>query len=159
MTSLTLRKIPDPVLRTKALDIGRVTSIEQDILSEMTKIMYLNKGVGLAATQVGIEKRLAIIDIGDGLIKLINPVIVSYEGRVFEEEGCLSVPEVTVKIPRAEKVVLDFIDDSGTPFRITAGGLLARAIQHELDHLSGKLILDYLSPVKKLILNKKARLR
>lgn len=117
--------------------------------------MYLSQGVGLASLQVGIDKQLAVIDVGSGLIKMINPVIVKKLGLEAQEEGCLSCPGASVKVKRAKSVVVNFINEDGDLIELKADGLLARAVQHELDHLSGKLIIDYLGPIKRLLTKKK----
>lgn len=155
MHGLTILKFPEAILRKKAAKVTKVTDAERLILIEMADAMYLNQGVGLAAVQVGINKQLAVIDIGDGLIKFINPAIVKKEGSELEEEGCLSCPGVSVRIKRAKKVVAHFLDEKGEFVELKASGLLARAIQHELDHLSGKLIIDYMNPIKKLLAGKR----
>lgn len=152
MQELVIKKFPDPILRKKASKVLKVTSREKDTLCAMAKLMYLSQGVGLAAQQVGIDKQLAVIDIGDGLIKCVNPVIVKREGRELLEEGCLSVPTVTVKIKRAKSITVHFLDEEGNAQVLTADGLLARAFQHEIDHLAGVLIIDYVNPVKKILL-------
>lgn len=157
MNELTIKKFPDPVLRKKASKIIKITKHEKDMLVEMAKIMYLAQGVGLAALQVGINKQLAVIDVGTGLIKLVNPVIVKKTGSEILEEGCLSVPGICVKIKRAKSVVVNFLDEEGAAQQIKADGLLARAIQHELDHLAGILIVDHLNPIKKILLKRKLR--
>ena len=151
MAQLKIRVFPDPDLRIKADKVKSVGPAEQDLLADMALTMYLNQGVGLAATQVGIAKSLVVIDVGDGLIKLINPVITKKEGSQVSEEGCLSVPGECIKIKRAKTVVVNFLNEEGRPSLINGEGLLAKAIQHELDHLAGKLIVDYLSPIKKLL--------
>ncbi|MDD5136072.1 MAG: peptide deformylase [Candidatus Omnitrophica bacterium] len=155
MKDLAIKTFPNPILRKRAAKVLKVTSQERDILNEMAKVMYLAQGVGLAASQVGIDKQLAVIDIGNGLIKLINPVIARKEGSELLEEGCLSVPGISVKVRRARAVTVNFLDDSGSVTRLCADGLLARALQHEIDHLSGVLIIDYLNPVKKLLIKHK----
>jgi peptide deformylase len=124
----------------------------------MAETMYLNSGVGLAANQVGIEKQLAVIDVGNGLVKLINPIVVKSEGAEVQEEGCLSVPGVVVKVKRAKRVIIDYLNETGEACRLSAEGLFARAIQHELDHLSGRLIVDYMNPLTKLFLKKGKKL-
>ena len=154
MQGLTIKKFPDPILRKKASKILKVTSREKEILSEMAKLMYLSQGVGLAAQQVGIDKQLAVIDIGNGLIKFINPVIIKRQGIDLLEEGCLSVPGVSIKIKRAKSVTVHFLDEEGSVQQLHADGLLARALQHELDHLAGVLIIDYVNPVKKILLKR-----
>lgn len=143
MAKLKIRVFPDPDLRVKADKVKSVGPAEKELLSDMALTMYLNQGVGLAATQVGIPKSLVVIDIGDGLIKLVNPVILKKEGTQISEEGCLSVPGECIKIKRAKTVVASFLNENGDSSRIKCDGLLAKAIQHELDHLSGKLIIDY----------------
>ena len=154
MQGLTIKKFPDPILRKKASKILKVTSREKEILSEMAKLMYLSQGVGLAAQQVGIDKQLAVIDIGNGLIKFINPVIIKRQGIDLLEEGCLSVPGVSIKVKRAKSVTVHFLDEEGSVQQLHADGLLARALQHELDHLAGVLIIDYVNPVKKILLKR-----
>jgi len=121
----------------------------------MALAMYLSQGVGLAATQVGVSRSLIVIDVGQGLLKLINPVIIKKEGFQFLDEGCLSVPGECIRIKRAKTVTVNFINENGELSRIKGEGLLARAIQHEIDHLSGKLIIDHLNPIRKLL--KKAK--
>lgn len=155
MQDLRIRKFPEKILRKKAAKVGKVTEYERSLLSEMANVMYLSQGVGLAAVQVGIDKQLAVIDIGDGLIKLVNPVIVKKDGIETQEEGCLSCPGFSVKVKRAGKVMVNFLNENGDFTELKAEGLLARAVQHELDHLSGKLIIDYLSPLKKMLAGKK----
>jgi peptide deformylase len=158
MDGLPIRKYPDPILRKKARRVERVTDLERKLLLQMADTMYLNSGVGLAANQVGIDKQLVVIDIGSGLIKLINPVIIRKNGSAIQEEGCLSVPENCIKIKRAKEITVKHLDDDGKDCRLRADGLLARAIQHEVDHLSGKLIIDYLNPIKRLFLKKRCSL-
>ena len=150
MAGLEIVKFPKNILRKCVSKVDSIGDEEKNILADMAKTMYLNGGVGLAANQVGIDKQLAVIDVGKGLIKMANPVIVKKDGVEVNEEGCLSVPNAAIKVKRAKKVVVSFLDEKGQTAQIEADGLLARAIQHELDHLSGKLIIDYLSPLKKL---------
>ena len=112
------------------------------VLDDMAETMYAADGVGLAAPQIGVSKRIVVIDVGDGLIEMINPVIVKKEGSVVGGEGCLSVPEYEGEVERAEKVECEFTDRSGKRYLIETNGLLAIAIQHELDHLDGVLFID-----------------
>jgi peptide deformylase len=158
MDILSIKKYPDPFLRKKAHKVERITDLERKLLSQMVETMYLNSGVGLAANQVGIDKRLVVVDIGSGLIKLINPVIVKKNGSEAQEEGCLSVPESCIKIKRAKEITVKYLNDNGNACQLRADGLLARAIQHEIDHLSGKLIIDYLNPIKRLFLKRECSL-
>ena len=154
-TELKIRKLPDTILRKKAAKVIRVGDAERQALSSMARAMYLNQGVGLAALQVGIDKQLAVVDVGEGLIKLINPVIVKRGGSESREEGCLSVPGECVKVKRSKKITVNFLKEDGDAAQLKAEGLLARAIQHEIDHLLGRLIIDYLNPVKRLLLKSK----
>ena len=156
MTSFNIVKFPSAILKKEASKVAHVGEAERTILSEMVKAMYINRGVGLAAVQVGISKQLAVIDVGEGVLKMINPVIVKKEGKECQEEGCLSVPGAVVKVKRAKKILVQFLNESGEAVQLKADGLCARAIQHEVDHLSGKLIIDYLNPVKKLLFKKSA---
>lgn len=144
--------LPNPLLRKKAQDVKRIGDEERSILVDMAQTMYLKGGVGLAAVQVGIDKSLVVVDIGVGLMKFINPTIIKKEGRESQEEGCLSVPEACVNVKRAKKIVADYLNEKGEPLRIAAEGLLARVLQHEIDHLMGKLIVDYINPLKKKIM-------
>jgi peptide deformylase len=155
MSDLRIRKFPEPILRKHAGKVSKVGPSERKLLQDMAETMYLNSGVGLAANQVGVDAQIAVIDIGDGLIKLINPSIVKREGQETVEEGCLSVPGTHVKVRRSAKVVVNFLDEEGNAAQLKAEGLLARAIQHEADHLSGRLIIDHLNPIKRLFLKKK----
>ncbi len=157
MDALKIKTFPDSILRKKAQGITRVTDSEKLLLADMAKTMYLNNGVGLAAVQVGISKHLAVIDIGTGLIKMINPAIVKREGVQVEEEGCLSVPGVSVKVKRSSKVTVNFLNENGEAVQLQAEGLLSRAVQHEIDHLTGILILDHVNPIKKLFLKSELR--
>lgn len=157
MANMGIKKFPDQSLRKKAVKVGKVGDPERDMLRDMAETMYINNGVGLAAVQVGIGKQLAVVDVGDGLVKLINPAILRKEGSETQEEGCLSVPGAVVKVRRAKKIVVNFLNGDGLVSQISAEGLFARAIQHEIDHLSGKLIIDYLNPIKRLLLKKRPK--
>lgn len=159
MAKLRIRVFPDPDLRVKAAKLKSVSPADKELLSDMALTMYLSQGVGLAATQVGIFKSLVVIDVGDGLIKLINPEVIKKHGTVVSEEGCLSVPGECIKIKRSKIVEVGFLNENGEPSLIKGEGLLAKALQHELDHLSGKLIIDYLNPIKKLLTRAKSRRR
>ncbi len=117
--------------------------------------MYESKGIGLAAPQVGLNQRMIVVDVGTGLYKLVNPRIIKKAGRQSMEEGCLSVPGIYVKISRAKSVFVEALDENGFPQKIQAQDLLACVFQHEIDHLEGKLIVDYASLLKKITLKKK----
>lgn len=142
---------PERILRKRARKVGSVTDAERATLDEMARTMYMSQGVGLAAVQVGIDRQLAVVDTGCGLIKMINPVVVKSDGAESQEEGCLSCPGACVKVKRARKVVVSYLDERGEVSQVKAEGLLARALQHEIDHLNGKLIIDHLNPIKRII--------
>ncbi|MBF0479530.1 MAG: peptide deformylase [Candidatus Omnitrophica bacterium] len=143
VTKLKIRTEGDPCLRIKSEQVKQIGAPERMLVDSMLKTMYAVDGVGLAAPQVGINKRIFIIDPGDGPIVFINAEIVSKEGMSDFDEGCLSVPGKTVKISRPEKVRVKFYDDQAIYQERTFSGLAARAVQHEIDHLNGRLILDY----------------
>jgi len=160
MPILKIRIYGDPVLKKKAASIERVGPEEKKLFEDMANTMYLLKGVGLAATQVGVEKQMMVIDVGCGLLKLANPKVVKASCKRSGEEGCLSFPEIIVKISRPEKIVAEALNHEGKKIRIEAEGLLARALQHELDHLSGVVIIDKIGIRQRLFIAKKlARLK
>ena len=154
---LKIKVFGAPVLRKKARPVKKVTPRERDILSRMSRLMYDSAGIGLAAPQAGFSECMIVADIGSGLYKLINPVVVKKEGRQKIEEGCLSVPGVCIKVARAKKVRVEAIDENGRPQRIEAEGLFACVLQHEIDHLKGKLIVDYASVIDKFRIKKQLR--
>jgi len=153
MALLTILRYPDPRLYTKA---GLVTGIDESIrglVRNMAETMYAAPGLGLAATQVNVHKRVIVIDASetrDQLLVLINPEIVAREGTQYREEGCLSVPGIYDAVERAERVTVRALDIEGEPFTLNAEKLLALCIQHEIDHLEGKVFVDYLSRFKQL---------
>ncbi len=152
-----IRKYPDPVLRNKTSRVERVDRDLDRLIEDMVETMHAAPGVGLAANQVGVPLQLAVIDLSSRedegqrhpLIVIINPEILSMEGSVIEEEGCLSIPDYAEKVKRAARVRVRAQDRSGKPFEIEAEGLLAKAFQHEIDHLNGLLFVDRLSSLKK----------
>jgi peptide deformylase len=156
-TELKIRVLGDPVLRKKAKRVLSVSERHRKILSQMARIMYESQGIGLAAPQVGVDESMIVIDIGTGLYKLINPRIVKKQGHQSLEEGCLSCPGVSIKVKRAKKVFVTAFDENEKKHSIEADNLLACVFQHEIDHLNGKLIVDYASLLKKLALGKKIR--
>jgi len=158
MAILEVIKYPGQSLKTRAKNVDRITKEEADQLNDMADTMYISHGVGLAATQVGIDKQLAVIDIGQGLVKLVNPVITRRSGWETMEEGCLSAPGIQVKVRRSRKISVRAMNEKGSPVAFEAEGLFARAIQHEVDHLRGKLIIDYLGPVKKFMALRRKKL-
>ncbi|GGK14150.1 peptide deformylase [Caldalkalibacillus thermarum] len=137
-------KYPDPVLREKAVEVKRIDERFHRLLDDMAETMYAAEGVGLAAPQVGISKRVFVVDVGDenGLLEFINPEIIVKEGEQIGPEGCLSIPGVNGEVRRAQKIKVRAIDRNGETFELEAEDLLARAIQHELDHLNGVLFID-----------------
>ncbi|MBR5487191.1 MAG: peptide deformylase [Phascolarctobacterium sp.] len=142
MAKLKILTAGDPVLRQTAAEVTKIDKKLLKLLKDMAETMYAAEGVGLAAPQIGVSKRIVVIDVGDGIIEMINPVIVNKEGSVVGGEGCLSVPEYEGEVERAEKVECEFTDRSGKRYLIETDGLLAIAIQHELDHLDGVLFID-----------------
>ena len=132
----------EKVLKMKAKPVSKVTKELKKLLDDMAETMYEAQGVGLAAPQVGQSIRVVVIDVGSGLIELINPVIVEREGEDTDAEGCLSIPGVYGEVCRSARVTAEAYDRSGKKIRIAGEGLLARAIQHELDHLEGILFID-----------------
>ena len=156
-TASKIRVYGDPVLRKRAAAVNKATGFHRDALSSMAQAMYAGQGVGLAAPQVGISQALIVVDIGSGLYKLINPKIVKSQGSQVQEEGCLSIPGVCIKVRRANKILLKAQDEEGKPLSIDAEGLLACVFQHEIDHLRGKLIVDYAAFFRKLKIKKRLR--
>lgn len=154
-TVLKIRLVGDPVLSDGVKRVEKVTDYHRKVLSGMARFMYEVQGVGLAAPQVGINESLIVVDVGSGLYKLANPEIITCEGESSAEEGCLSVPGVGVKVKRAKKITIKALDEDGKDVSIEAEGLLARAFQHELDHLNGKLIIDHASASEKPRISKK----
>ena len=154
-TKLKIRVFGDAVLRKKAKPVRRISGAHRQILSQMAKAMYDGSGIGLAAPQVGQSWQLIVVDIGEGLYKLINPKIVKRQGRQAISEGCLSVPGVCIKVKRAQQVWVQAQDENSRFFEIEAQGLFACVLQHEIDHLKGKLIVDYASFLDKIRMKKK----
>ncbi|MCG6200717.1 peptide deformylase [Psychromonas antarctica] len=151
MALLEVLHFPDQRLRTVAKAVAQITPEIRDIAANMLETMYQENGVGLAATQVNIHQRIAVIDVSesrDQPMVLINPLIIDKSGEEVSEEGCLSVPEINANVKRSEFVTLEYLGLDGNTRVIEADGLLAVCIQHELDHLKGKLFIDYLSPFK-----------
>jgi peptide deformylase len=160
MSVLQLRTYPDPCLRVKTKPVEIFDQDLRDILKAMADMMYLNKGIGLAAPQVGLGIEVVVVDIGEGLINFVNPVILERSRKMSGmEEGCLSLPGVTVTVKRPEEVKVRAQDDRGEFFMKKFTGLAATAVQHEIDHLNGKLIIDHLDPVRHFIASRKLRMR
>jgi peptide deformylase len=158
MTTLNILHFPDPRLRTKAKPVEQVDDSIRQLADDMLETMYAAPGIGLAATQVNVDKRIVVIDISEEKnqpLCLINPEIVELDGVEEMEEGCLSVPGVYESVQRAENVRVSALDREGQPFEMRADGLLAVCIQHEIDHLDGKLFVDYLSQLKRTRIRRK----
>ena len=158
MALLPVLKYPDTRLRTRAEPVTEVNAEIQVLITDMLETMYDAPGIGLAATQVNVHKRVLVIDISedrDQPLCLINPEILSAEGDVSYEEGCLSVPGVFEAVNRSEHIKVKALDQTGKLAELNAEGLLAICIQHEMDHLEGKLFVDYLSDLKRDRLKKK----
>jgi peptide deformylase len=162
MAVVKIRVYPDPVLATKATEIRQIDGRIAQLAVDMAETMYAAPGVGLAAPQIGVSERLICLDVkppeGEKeLITLINPVIVEAEGQVVEDEGCLSVPEIRENVARAERVLVRGLDLNERQREIEASGLLARALQHEIDHLDGILFINRISRLKRGIIQRKIR--
>ena len=157
MPVLPIHLLGSPVLREASAPIAEVTEEVRRLVDNMFETMDAAEGVGLAANQIGQAIRVAVVDAEGTRITLINPVISDASGKEREEEGCLSIPDVYAEVTRPERVVLKAIGRDGAPYQIEASGLLARAIQHEIDHLDGILFLDRLSPMKRRLLVAKYR--
>jgi len=137
-----LRYIGDPILRKKSKEVTEINDRIRTLLDDMLETMYEYEGVGLAAPQVGILRRVVVIDIGEGPIKLINPEIIYEEGEFTDVEGCLSIPNRAGTVKRPEKVKVKYLDENGEEKIIEGTGLLAKALCHEIDHLDGILFID-----------------
>ena len=149
MAIYSIVEIGDPVLRQKALTVKNINANIHKLLNNMAETMYDANGVGLAAPQIGISKRVIVVDIGEGLIEMINPQIIKASGREIEAEGCLSVPGTVGQVPRASKIDVQALDRNGQMFELHAKGYLARALQHEIDHLEGILFIDKAESLKR----------
>jgi len=158
MAILNILHFPDDRLRTKARPVAEVTDKHRTLISNMLETMYDAPGIGLAATQVNVHERVLVIDISEEKnepIALINPEILEKDGDQEFDEGCLSVPGIYETIHRAEKILVKALNKEGESIEMRAEGLLAVCIQHEMDHLEGKLFVDYLSQMKKQRIRKK----
>jgi peptide deformylase len=159
MAPLEIKKYPDGILRKKCTEIQEITDKEVRLFEKMLFTMRHFAGIGLAAPQIGIAKNLIVADIGEGAIRLADPVILKKKGSDKMEEGCLSMPGVSVVIDRPEGIIISGLNEKGKVVEFKAQGLLARVLQHEIDHLDGKLIIDYLNLLEKFKLRVHARRR
>ena len=158
MSKLEILSFPDDRLRTKAKKVLQVNNKVRQLVDDMFETMYDAPGIGLAATQVDVHQRIVVIDVSkekDQPLCLINPEIIEKDGEEECEEGCLSVPGIYETVQRADHIKVRALDRDGNEFELETGDLLAVCIQHELDHLKGKLFVDYLSPLKRQRIRKK----
>ena len=154
LAPLTIRLYGDSCLRKKSTAVKAVTSQTKKFIESMIATMHEHKGIGLAAPQVGINERIIVIDIGQGPMTLINPKITLTQGSSKLEEGCLSIPGITVNVKRPQKISAQFLDEDNQLIQKDCEDLLARVILHEIDHLNGRLIIDYATLREKLKLRK-----
>ena len=160
MAILPVLRFPDERLRKVAKPVTQFTPELQTIIDNMIETMYEEKGIGLASTQVDIHEQIIVIDVTEDKSQpyvIINPEVISQEGETGIEEGCLSIPDCRGFVPRAEKIKIKALDRDGNPYEIDADDLLAICIQHEMDHLKGKLFVDYLSPLKRQRIEQKMK--
>jgi peptide deformylase len=158
MALLPILEFPDPRLRTRAQPVEQVDAALRKLIDDMFETMYAAPGIGLAATQVNVHKRFMVIDVSESRkepLVFINPEILERQGVEETEEGCLSVPGVYDKVTRADRIRVRALDRDGKQFEMDADGLLAVCIQHEMDHLDGKLFVDYLSELKRTRIRRK----
>ena len=161
MALLPILEFPDPRLRTRAVPVEAAEVVGekfQALLDDMFETMYAAPGIGLAASQVDVHQRFMVIDVSeahDAPLVFINPEIIARDGEQVYQEGCLSVPGIFADVTRANQIRVRALGRDGLPFEMDADGLLAVCIQHEMDHLEGKLFVDYLSPLKREMVKKK----
>jgi peptide deformylase len=158
MAKLTILEFPDPRLRTKAAPVTVFDAALKQLSDDMLETMYEAPGIGLAATQVNVHRQLLVLDVSEEKnepMVLVNPKITAKEGTQVYQEGCLSVPGIFADVERADRIHVEAQDALGAPLSFDADGLLAVCVQHEMDHLAGKLFVDYLSPLKRELVKKK----
>jgi len=157
VTPLDIYVLDAPILRQETTVLTTVTDAHRRLIDDMFETMHLARGIGLAATQVGRLERICVVDIDKVQYALVNPEIVASDGEQTGEEGCLSIPEIFGDVTRAKHVIVRALDRNGKPIEIDANDLLARCLQHEIDHLHGRLFIDYLSMLKRQAAMKKWR--
>ena len=157
MTLLDIWVLDAPILRQDTAVVAEVTDAHRRLIDDMFDTMYAARGIGLAATQVGRLERICVVDVDKARYALVNPEIIASDGEQTGEEGCLSIPEIYGDVTRAQHVLVRALDRDGRPIEIDATDLLARCLQHEIDHLHGRLFIDYLSLVKRQAAIKKWR--
>jgi peptide deformylase len=150
-----IRIYPDPILIKKAVPVQYIDRKVKTTVDRMAEIMYANKGIGLAAPQIGVLSQIIIVDTGEGMRNLINPEIVEGDGESILEEGCLSLPNIQVPVKRMEKIFIRAWDVNGKELRLELTGFPGRVYQHEIDHLNGILIIHHISRLKRELLVKK----
>jgi peptide deformylase len=158
MAKLPILEFPDPRLRTKAAPVTVFDAALKQLAADMLETMYEAPGIGLAATQVNVHRQLLVLDVSEEKnepMTLVNPKITAKEGTQIYQEGCLSVPGIFADVERADRIHVEAQDADGNALSLDADGLLAVCIQHEMDHLAGKLFVDYLSPLKRELVKKK----
>ncbi|MGB2600035.1 MAG: peptide deformylase [Candidatus Omnitrophota bacterium] len=156
MNELELKIYPESCLRIKTNPVERFESNLPEILRTMADIMYVNNGIGLAATQVGIGASFLVADAGEGLVSMMNPEVVDKSKEISRmEEGCLSLPGVAVDVPRPKRVTIKAQNEKGESFVRRFDGMMGRVIQHEIDHLHGRLIIDYMNPFRRAVASRK----
>ena len=157
---MSLREVityPNPILRKKSEVVEKVNDDLKQLVEDMTETMYASHGIGLAAIQIGVLKRVIVVNVGEGRVVLINPVIDKAEGETRMEEGCLCLPGVMVEVTRHENITVSGLRETGEEVTLYASGLQARALQHEIDHLEGTLIVDKVSRIKRELLTSSLR--
>lgn len=158
MTKLAILEYPDPRLRKTAKPVEVVDDAVRQLVADLLETMYAARGVGLAATQVDVHRRLLVLDVSEERnqpLVFINPILLAAAGRAPTEEGCLSVPDIYDKVTRATHIRVRALGSDGQPFEMDAEGILAVCIQHEMDHLDGKLFVDYLSELKRQLIRRR----
>jgi len=160
MSLIPIRTYPDPVLKRISEPVNDIDQAVHRLLQDMAETMYASNGIGLAAPQVGVNTRLIVVDVqrgepGPNLLKLINPRITQTRGQTIKEEGCLSLPDLIVELERSEEVTVEALLPDGTPTVIEADGILSVALQHEIDHLNGVLLVDRLSGLRRQLYRRK----
>ena len=162
MAVLEILKYPHPLLKKRCEEVDRIDGVVKKLIRDMTETMYQANGIGLAACQVGVSRRVIVVDVGPidpekEFFAMVNPEVISEEGEIEHEEGCLSVPDCLEKLKRKEKVLVRGFSPVGKEIEISAEGILAIAIQHEIDHINGVLILDRISRLKREIYRNKLK--
>ena len=157
---MSLREVityPNPILRKKSEVVEEINGDLKQLVEDMAETMYGSHGIGLAAVQIGILKRVIVVNVGEGLVVVVNPVIDEAAGETRMEEGCLCLPGVMVEVTRHESITVSGLNEMGQEVTLHANGLLARALQHEIDHLEGTLIVDKVSSIKRELLTSSLR--